>query len=117
MYSTASGKKKHWYQKNPIKHVKEKRSSGASHLGSKHGGGSELGYSMSQSMSSLFPQDHGKVFYLRCIFGVLDGSVLGDGAGGGLSGNGSEIFGGSNVESSGVEFKTPTAGMLTLQII
>ncbi|KAL5969907.1 hypothetical protein TSMEX_002341 [Taenia solium] len=42
MYSTASGKKKHWYQKNPIKHIHDKHSSGASHLGSKHSG--ELGY-------------------------------------------------------------------------
>ncbi|KAM7537390.1 hypothetical protein Aperf_G00000060856 [Anoplocephala perfoliata] len=96
MYSTASGKKKHWYQKNPIKHMKEKQSSGGSRLGSKHDGGSELGYSMSQSMGSLFPQEH-------------DASVLGDGAGGSLSGNGSEIFGVNNVESNGVEFKIPTA--------
>ncbi|VDL55397.1 unnamed protein product [Hymenolepis diminuta] len=98
MYSTASKKNAHWYKQNPIKKIKEKHSSAASHLssGSRHGGGSELGYSMSQSMSSLFPQEH-------------DGSVLGGGAGGGHSGNGSEIFGGSNADSSGLDFKMPTA--------
>ncbi|VDK39515.1 unnamed protein product [Taenia asiatica] len=89
MYSTASGKKKHWYQKNPIKHIQDKHSSGASHLGSKHSG--ELGYSMSQSMSSLFPAEH-------------DGSILG-----GRSGNGSDISAGSNAVSADVDFKMPTA--------
>nr|CDS32812.1 expressed protein [Hymenolepis microstoma] len=95
MYSTTSQKKK-WYKQNPIKKIKEKNSSGASHLSStvRHGGGSELGYSMSQSMNSLFPQEH-------------DGSILGGDAG--HSGNGSEIFGGSNVDSSGVYFNVPTA--------
>lgn len=69
MYSTASGQKKHWYEKNPIKHLKEKHSSGASHLGTKHG--SEPGYSMSQSMSSLFPSKQGnlnkKYLVILCI--------------------------------------------------
>ncbi|VDM30738.1 unnamed protein product [Hydatigera taeniaeformis] len=89
MYSTASGKKKHWYQKNPIKHIHDRHSSGASHLGSKHG--SELGYSMSQSMSSLFPAEH-------------DGSILG-----GRSGNGSDISAGSNAVSADLDPKIPKA--------
>ncbi|KAH9283211.1 hypothetical protein ECG_03634 [Echinococcus granulosus] len=89
MYSTASGKKKHWYQKNPIKHIQDKHRSGAAHLGSKHG--SELGYSMSQSMNSLFPSEN-------------DGSILG-----GRSGNGSYISAGSNAVLTDVDSEMPTA--------
>uniref|UniRef100_A0A5K3FAR3 C2 domain-containing protein n=1 Tax=Mesocestoides corti TaxID=53468 RepID=A0A5K3FAR3_MESCO len=81
MYSTSGEKKKHWYNKNPIKHIHEKHGSGSSRLGTKQG--SEIGYSMSQSMGSLFNMENDRASLAGRDSNVLDGQ----------SANGSELYG------------------------